>query len=72
MVSTYDCPVCRKAQILDLDRLQVTSICTACSLRAAFLLESPHAVFLPLTALLASSVQTAQGWAICLSSVLTE
>ena len=22
-VSTYDCPVCRKAQILDLDRLQV-------------------------------------------------
>ena len=23
-VSTYNCPVCRKAQILDLDRLQVT------------------------------------------------
>ena len=22
-VATYDCPVCRKAQILDLDRLQV-------------------------------------------------
>lgn len=24
VVSTYDCPVCRKAQILDLDRLQVS------------------------------------------------
>ena len=23
--STYDCPVCRKAQLLDLDRLQVMS-----------------------------------------------
>ena len=23
-VSTYNCPVCRKAQILDLDRLQVS------------------------------------------------
>lgn len=27
-VATYDCPVCRKAQILDLDRLQVgRSLC---------------------------------------------
>lgn len=25
-VSTYDCPVCRRAQILDLDRLQVRKI----------------------------------------------
>lgn len=25
VVSTYDCPVCRKAQILDLDRLLVSS-----------------------------------------------
>ena len=24
--STYDCPVCRKAQLLDLDRLQVISL----------------------------------------------
>jgi hypothetical protein len=26
-VSTYDCPVCRRAQILDLDRLQVVCWC---------------------------------------------
>ena len=26
-VATYDCPVCRKAHVLDLDRLQVLSQC---------------------------------------------
>ena len=26
-VKTYDCPVCRRAQILDLDRLQARTVC---------------------------------------------
>lgn len=29
-VATYNCPVCRKSHVLDLDRLQVTSAQPAC------------------------------------------
>jgi hypothetical protein len=48
-VSTYDCPVCRRAQILDLDRLQARIVGETCLPVAATCLSSGiHVAGIPL------------------------